>query len=135
MLRLIYGAAADLPPRIEVSQPEVSEGSIEPSGNAIPGRSPTPIYHDPHPPFETDGRGRVVWSNSSERARLRSRSSPPVQLRKSDDDETGVTSEKDNCGAIGLGIRTRDDGDVGVNADSNVSGCGQETRGGTTRVP
>jgi len=127
---------ADSPPRTEVSQPGVSEGSVEPTGNAIPGRSPTPIYHDPHPPFETDGRGRVVWSNSSEQARLRSRS-VPVQPRKSDGNETGVTSEKDSCGDIGPGIRTGDGGNAGANADSNFSGCGRETgvEGGTTRVP
>jgi hypothetical protein len=127
---VLDGAAADSPPRI-------SEGSGEPSGNAIPERSPTPIYHDPRPPFETDGRGRVVWSNSSEQARLRSLSSPPAQPRKSDEEETGVTSEKDNCGVIGPGIRTGNDGDADANGDSDVSGCGQETdvEGGTMRAP
>ena len=78
-----------------------------------------------------------MWSNSSQQARLRSRSSPPVQSRKSDDDETGITSQKDDYGVIGPGIRTEDGGDADVNADSNVSGCGQETgvEGGATRVP
>ena len=124
MLRLIYGAAADPPPRIEVSEPEVPEGSIEPSGNAIPGRSPTPIYHDPHPPFETDGRGRVVWSNSSEQARLRSGSSPSVpHPRKSNNEETSVTSEKENCGANGPGIHIGNEG----NADADINGGGQGT--------
>jgi len=117
-----YRAAADSPPRIEVSQPEVSGESAEPPGDVTPGTSP-PIYHDPHPPFETDGRGRVVWSNSSEQARLRSRSSPPVQPRKPANDETSVV--KENVGVTDLGIEA-----VG-------RGGGQETgvEGATTGVP
>lgn len=130
---VLYGAAADSPPRIEVSQPEVSEGPVESSGDMIPGRSSTSIYHDPHPPFETDGRGRVVWSNSGEQSRLRSRSSPPVQPRKSNDGETVVTSEKEDCGATGPGIRTGGGGNV----DANGNGGGREVsvEGTTTGVP
>ena len=132
------GAAADSPspPRTEASQPQVPEWSVEQPGDAILGRSPSPIYHDPHPPFETDGRGRVVWSNSSEQARLRSLSSPPVQSRKPEEEE-GVTGEKDNHGAIGPGIRTGDSGDTDANVDSNVGGCGREAvvEGGANGVP
>lgn len=120
----------DSPPRIEVSQPEGSDGSVEPPGDAITGRSSTPIYHDPHPPFETDGRGRVVWSNSSEQARLRSRSSPPVQLhRKPSNDETGAANEKENCGITGPGIRSGD--------ATDVTGDGQGTgvEGATAGAP
>ena len=133
------GVAADSPsPRTEeVSQPQVSEASTEQPGHAILGRSPSPIYHDPHPPFETDGRGRVVWSNSSEQARLRSRSSPPMQSRKPDDEGAGVTSEKDNHGVIGPGIRTGDGVDTDANVDSDGGGCGREAgvEGGANGVP
>lgn len=123
---VLHRATADSPLRVEVSQPESSEGS----GDAIPGRPPTPIYHDPHPPFETDGRGRVVWSNSSEQARLRSGSSPPVHSRKSGNEETGVAGEKENCGAIGPGIMIGDGGDVDVDA-----GQGTDVEGVVTGVP
>lgn len=38
--------------------------------------SPTPVYHNPNPPFATDGRGRVVWSNSN-RGQIKPRSDEP----------------------------------------------------------
>ena len=124
---VLHGAAVDSPPRTEVSRSEVSERPVEPPGDAIAERPPTPIYHDPHPPFETDGRGRVVWSNSGEQLRLRSLSSPPVQLRKSNN-ETSVTSERENRGVIGPGMRVGDGANTGANDDSNANGGGlQET--------
>lgn len=133
---VLHRATADSPPRTEGSQPESSEGSTEMSGDVTPGRSPTPVYHDPHPPFETDGRGRVVWSNSSEQARLRSASSPPaVHPRKSSNEETNVTSEKENCGANGPGIFTGNEGNADADADANGSGQGTVVEGVTTEVP
>ena len=109
-------AVADHTPRTEILQPDGSGESAEQCGNTTPGRAPTPVYHDPHPPFETDGRGRVVWSNSGEQARLRSLSSPTIQPQKSSVDEMGVTREKEN-GVIG---------DSG-HACGNGDGAGQET--------
>lgn len=97
----------DSPPRTGDPQLECPGEPVEPGS---PGTSPTPIYHDPHPPFETDGRGRVVWSNSSGQARLRSRSSPSVQPRMSSNDETDVTREKENSGMAGPGIEIGDGG-------------------------
>ena len=126
----LYRATADSPPRIEVSQPEGSRGSIEPRGDGTgtPEACPTPIYHDPHPPFETDGRGRVVRSNSSGQVRLRSRSSPPVQSRKSSNDETNVTREKENGRTagptieIGGGGHAHGSGDDSGDGDAGVEG-------------
>ena len=118
LLTSSYRTAAGAPPRIEISQPEGSREPVELFGSITPGTSPTPIYHDPRPPFETDGRGRVVWSNSSEQARLRSRSSPPVQLRKSSSDETGIIREKENGEATGPGIETG----VGNGQETGVGG-------------
>jgi len=122
---------ADAPPRIDVSQPEDPRGSAESPEEATPRRASTPVHHDPHPPFETDGRGRVVWSNSSEQAPLRSRSSPPVQPRKSSNDETTVTMEKENCGA------TSPEAAVGGCGGDNNGDGGRETgaEGAATGVP
>jgi len=97
---------ADSSPRVEVSRPEGSEGHGEPSGDVTPVTPPTPIYHDPRPPFETDGRGRVVRSNSSQQARLRSRSSPSLQRRKFSNGETNTTREKEVNEVPGPGIET-----------------------------
>ena len=132
---ILHAATADSASQIEDSQSEVSERSVEPSEDVTPERPPTPMYHDPHPPFETDGRGRVVWSNSGEQLRLRSRSSPPPQLRKSNDG-TGITGERENCGATGPGIRAGDGGDAGANGDSNGNGDRHETgvKGATAGV-
>ena len=99
----LSGVVANASPVIGVSQPEGSGGPVELSGTATPETPATPIYHDPHPPFETDGRGRVVWSNANQQARLRSRSSPPVPPQKSSNDETSATRDKDNDGAAGPG--------------------------------
>jgi hypothetical protein len=111
----------DSPPQIKVSQPSGSCGSEEPSGEATPATPPIPIYHDPHPPFETDGRGRVVWSNSSEQIRLQSRSSLPA---KSSNDETTTMREKESGGAAGPEVETGDGGKC--NADGKSDGDGQE---------
>jgi len=116
---VLYRVVADSPPRIDVSQPECPRGSIEPPRDATPGTPPTPIYHDPHPPFETDGRGRVVWSNSSEQARLRSRSSPPVQPPKSANDETSGMREKENGRAADPRLETRGCGNGDCNGDED----------------
>lgn len=77
---------ADMPPRIEIPQPDGSGEPVALFGETTPAMPSPPIYHDPRPPFETDGRGRVVWSNSSQQA----------QLRKSSDDETRSTRDKEN---------------------------------------
>lgn len=109
----LYLMIADPPPRIEASQPEGSGESGEPCGNTTPGTSPTAIYHDPNPPFETDGRGRVVWSNSSEQARLRLRPSQPVQPQKSGNDEATITRGRENGNATSQGTETGDGNDDG----------------------
>jgi len=59
-----------------------------------------------------------------------------VQSRKPEE-EAGVTSEKDNHGTIGPGIRTGNGGDADANVDSDVGGCGREAgvEGGANRVP
>lgn len=114
----LYRTAADSPLQAEVSQPEESEGHAEPPGDATPASPPTSIYHDPHPPFETDGRGRVVWSNSNQQARLRSRSSPPLQRQKSGNDGTSVTRSKEGDGIVGPGTDT----EIRRNADRNGDG-------------
>jgi hypothetical protein len=114
---------ADSPPQIETSQPEGS-CELEPPGDETSG-TPTPIYHDPHPPFETDGRGRVVWSNSSEQIRLQSRPPPPV---KSNNNETSVRREKENGGATGPGVEAGDSSNTVGNGDgqeTGVEGAGQ----------
>ena len=113
--------AVDLPLGVGVSRAEGSEGHAELSGDATPVTPPTPIYHDPHPPFETDGRGRVVWSNSSQQARLRSRSLPPLQRRKSGNDETSTTKDKEGDGVVGPGIET----EICGTADGDGGGGGR----------
>jgi hypothetical protein len=37
---------------------------------------PEPVYHNPNPPFATDGRGRVVWSNRGNQAHNATAGSP-----------------------------------------------------------
>ena len=106
-------------PHIEAPQPSGSCGPEELSGDTTPATSPTPVYHDPHPPFETDGRGRVVWSNSSEQIQLQSRSSPQA---KSSDYEASAIREKENSGATGPEIKA---GDGKCNTDGKVDGDGQ----------
>ena len=75
------------------------------------------MYHDPYPPFETDGRGRVVWSNSSEQIQLQLWSSPQVT---SSNDGASAMREKENGGATG----PRNDGKC--NANDKVDGDGQD---------
>ena len=126
-----YRAAADADAslRVQVPQREGPEGPVEPSGDATPATPLTQVYHDPHPPFETDGRGRVVWSNSSQQ--FRSRSSPPVQLRKTSNDETNVTRDKENDGTTGAVIYSN------ANCAGDSVCCDKETGvgGAATEIP
>lgn len=124
-LTFLYRGAADSPPRTQASQPEGSGEAVELCEGATPGRSSTPIFHDPHPPFETDGRGKVVWSNSSEQARLRSGSSPPVAPRKSSIDDTSASREKESVEGAGTGIET--EGGSHASYDGSGDGDGQGT--------
>jgi hypothetical protein len=53
------------------TEPDVSAEGPEPTSSVVaeaPGEEgPNEVYHNPNPPFATDGRGRVVWSNRGER--------------------------------------------------------------------
>lgn len=50
---------------IITQQAEQSTSSVV--AEAFGDDAPNPVYHNPNPPFATDGRGRVVWSNRSGR--------------------------------------------------------------------
>lgn len=121
--------AGDSSQRTEAQPHEGTGGLVGSSGGTIPDIPPTPIHHDPHPPFETDGRGRVVWSNSSQS--LRSRSSPPAPLRRSGDGEVNAIRGKENDGTAGRGVR---DG-LGNNGDADSRGQGVRTGGMAAEVP
>jgi len=60
-----------------------------------------------------------------------------MQPRKPDDEGVGVTSEKDNHGAIRPGIQTGSGGDADANVGSDVGGCGREAgvKGGANGIP
>lgn len=116
-------------PRGEVLQPEGSAGFVGSSEAATPATPPTPPYHDPHPPFETDGRGRVVGSNSSQQ--LRSWSSPPVPPRKSGNNETNIVKDKESERATDSGVCSNS----GSNGDVDRSGQVVEREGSATGAP
>ena len=129
---VLFRVAVDEQPQVEALK---AEGHLGSSGDGTPETPPTSIYHDPYPPFETDGRGRVVRSNPSQQARLRSRSSPPAQPRKSSNDETNDVKEKnDPVARPGTQGRIHGDIDGDRNGDHRGPETGAEGASATTGV-
>jgi len=126
--RITTSSSTDVPPRESGRQDgqEASASTAVIDSETTFGRSVQPcddlnsrgmpLYHNPNPPFTTDGRGRVVWSNRGSREMQSSHPRRPSLAQKARTDDLEAVALHPSALTS---AHSRADGNAGTNGRSN----------------